>query len=222
MLRRQGGYVVPVVAAAALVVIVVLLGVANPVPKVPVSTDALGPQNGERVSDYLARSSRSLEQPPSSERWALVSFETAVTTEVVRELASGVRVSQVLFRVPLDRVQTPLVAVSVAAGDAALARASVLAAGRVQMVAGETERQANIAAVSAQELARNCACVIGVVVRADGARLAGLQAESEVRVVEALAADAVFGRFAVRPLLPEQVEIALPGPDDGFVPGGGR
>lgn len=88
------------------------------------------------------------------------------------------------------------------------------------MMTGETERQANISAVSAEELARNCACVIGIVVRADGDRLAALQTESDVRVVEALAADAVFGRFAVRPLLPEQVDLVLPGPDDGSVRAG--
>ncbi len=210
-----------VLAAVVLVAVTVVLGVVNPVRRVPVSTDTLGPENGERVSDYLARSSRSLDQELRGERWALVSFETPVTTGVVRELALGVRVSQVMFRVPLERVQTPLIAVSVAAGDAALARASVLAAGRVPMKTGETDRQANISAVSAEELSRNCACVIGVVVRADLDQLTAMRSAPEVRVVEALSADAVFGRFAVRPLLPEQVEFVEPGPDDGFVPCGG-
>jgi hypothetical protein len=150
-----------------------------------------------------------------------VSFTRPVTTHVVGDVASGTRVSQVLFRVPLDRVQTPLVPVSVAAGDAALARASVLAAGRAQAMTGETERQAQIAAVSSAVLARNCACVIGVVVRGDHEALTALRSAPDVRAVEALGADAVAGRFAVRPLLPEQVETVVPGPDDGLVPGSG-
>jgi hypothetical protein len=86
---------------------------------------------------------------------------------------------------------------------------------------GETERQAQIAAVSSAVLARNCACVIGVVVRGDHEALTALRSAPDVRAVEALGADAVAGRFAVRPLLPEQVETVVPGPDDGLVPGSG-
>ncbi|UOT01828.1 hypothetical protein MPY17_22890 [Rhodococcus opacus] len=218
-----GGTAVPaVLTAAALIAVTVVLGVLHPVRRAPVSTDTLGPDNGEVVADYLARADRSLDAAGARrEQWALVSFTRPVTTELVRDAASGTRVSQVLFRVPLDRVQTPLVPVSVAAGDAALARASVLAAGRAQAMTGETERQAQIAAVSAAELARNCACVIGVVVRGDHEALTALRSAPDVRAVEALGADAVAGRFAVRPLLPEQVEIVAPGPDDGIVPGSG-
>lgn len=83
MRRRQGGYFGLAVAAAVLLAVTVVLGVVNPVRQMPVSTDALGPDNGERVSDYLARSSRSLAVEPRSEHWALVSFEAPVTTEVV-------------------------------------------------------------------------------------------------------------------------------------------
>ena len=218
----SGTAVPAVLTAAALIALTVVLGVLHPVRRAPVSTDTLGPDNGEVVADYLALADRSLDAPDARrEHWALVSFTRPVTTEVVRDAASGTRVSQVLFRVPLDRVQTPLVPVSVAAGDAALARASVLAAGRAQAMTGETERQAQIAAVSSAELARNCACVIGVVVRGDHEALTALRSAPDVRAVEALGADAVAGRFAVRPLLPEQVEIVRPGPDDGIVPGSG-
>ncbi|KAF0963683.1 hypothetical protein [Rhodococcus sp. T7] len=222
-LPRPGGTAVPaVLTAVVLIAVTVVLGALNPVRRAPVSTDTLGPDNGEVVAGYLARADRSLDEADGrQERWALVSFTRPVTTETVRDAASGTRVSQVLFRVPLDRVQTPLVPVSVAAGDAALARASDLAAGRAQAMTGETARQAQIAAVSSAELARNCACVIGVVVRGDQDALAALRSEPDVRAVEALGADAVAGRFAVRPLLPEQVETVAPGPDDGVVPGSG-
>ncbi|WP_112299720.1 hypothetical protein [Rhodococcus wratislaviensis] len=220
---HSSGTAVPaVLTAVVLIAVTVVLGVLHPVRRAPVSTDTLGPDNGEVVADYLARADRSLDAADGRrEHWALVSFTRPVTTEAVRDVASGIRVSQVLFRVPLDRVQTPLVSVPVAAGDAALARASALAAGRAQAVTGETERQAQIAAVSSAELARNCACVIGVVVRGDREALTALRSAPDVRAVEALGADAVAGRFAVRPLLPEQVEIVGPGPDDGIVPGSG-
>jgi hypothetical protein len=211
-----------VLAAVVLLAVTVVLGLLHPVRRAPVTTDTLGPDNGELVSDYLARAGRSLDETDGGDKhWALVSFTRPVTTDVVRDVAAGTRVSQVLFRVPLDRVQTPLVPVSVAAGDAALARANVLAAGRVQAVTGETDRQAQIAAVSSAELARNCACVIGAVVRGDHDALTALQSAPDVRAVEALGAGAVFGRFAVRPLLPEQTETVVPGPDDGVVPGSG-
>ncbi|MFC9762284.1 hypothetical protein [Rhodococcus jostii] len=218
----SGPAVPAAVTAVVLIAVTVVLGALHPVRRAPVSTDTLGPDNGEVVADYLARADRSLDAADGRrEHWALVSFTRPVTTQVVGDVASGTRVSQVLFRVPLDRVQTPLVPVSVAAGDAALARASVLAAGRAQAMTGETERQARIAAVSSAELARNCACVIGVVVRGDHEALTALRSAPDVRAVEALGADAVAGRFAVRPLLPEQVETVVPGPDDGVVPGSG-
>ncbi|MFC9554195.1 hypothetical protein ACFTWF_25520 [Rhodococcus sp. NPDC056960] len=220
--RPSGTAVRAVLAAVVLLAVTVVLGLLHPVRRAPVTTDTLGPDNGELVSDYLARAARSLDETDGGDKhWALVSFTRPVTTDVVRDVAAGARVSQVLFRVPLDRVQTPLVPVSVAAGDAALARANVLAAGRVQAVTGETDRQAQIAAVSSAELARNCACVIGAVVRGDHDALTALQSAPDVRAVEALGAGAVFGRFAVRPLLPEQTETVVPGPDDGVVPGSG-
>ncbi|RZK94095.1 MAG: hypothetical protein EOP30_08925 [Rhodococcus sp. (in: high G+C Gram-positive bacteria)] len=220
--RPRGTAVTAVLTAVVLLVVTVVLGLLHPVRRAPVATDTLGPDNGELVADYLARANRSLDAADGRrEHWALVSFTRPVTTDAVRDLASGMRVSQVLFRVPLDRVQTPLVPVSVAAGDAALARANVLAAGRIQAMTGETDRQAQIAAVSSAELARNCACVIGVVVRGDHDALTALQSAPDVRAVEALGVDAVFGRFAVRPLLPEQTLTVEPGPDDGVVPGSG-
>lgn len=51
--------------------------------------------------------------------------------------------------------------------------------------------------------------------------MGALRSTSAVRAVEALHADAVFGRFAIRPLLPEHAETVSPGPDDGAVVSGG-
>ena len=94
-----------VLTVVALIAVTVVLGALHPVRRAPVSTDTLGPDNGEVVADYLARADRSLDAPDARrEHWALVSFARPVTTEVVRDAASGTRVSQVLFRVPLDRV----------------------------------------------------------------------------------------------------------------------
>ena len=73
------------------------------------------------------------------------------------------------------------------------------------------ETKANYVAVGAFVLA----CVIGLVVRAPTAVLADIAATDGVRAVEALPADAVAGRFSVSPLLPEHVDVVLPGPDDG-------
>ncbi|MCQ4119067.1 hypothetical protein [Rhodococcus tibetensis] len=209
------------VTIALVFLLVIALGITNPVRTRLVTSDALGPDNGELVSDYLVRASRSLEQPLGNEHWALVSFTLPVSSETVLEVAAAVRVSQLLFRLPLDRVQTPLVPVSVASGDAAIERAHVLASGRVQRMTGETVRQGEIAEVSSEKFAQNCACVIAIVVRGDLDRLRELQSASAVRAVEALHTDAVFGRFAIRPLLPEQGETVTPGPDDGAVSGGG-
>jgi hypothetical protein len=39
-----------------------------------------------------------------------------------------------------------------------------------------------------------------------------------VRAVEALPPDAVSGKFAVEPLLPEYIDVVGPLPDDGPVP----
>lgn len=219
---RPTGVAVPVgVTIAVVLLLVIVLGITNPVRAPLVTSDALGPDNGEVVSDYVARAAGTLEQPPGNEHWALVSFTRPVSSDTVREVAATVRVSQLLFRLPLDRVQTPLVPVSVGSGAAAIERAHVLASARVQRMTGETVRQGNIAAVSSQEFARDCACVIGIVVRGDLDRLGALRSTSAVRAVEALHADAVFGRFAIRPLLPEQAETVSPGPDDGAVVSGG-
>lgn len=204
----------PWAATAVLVLVVVLAGALNPVPRASVRSDVLGPDNGDLVADYLARAGATLDGgDPGESRWALVSFVRPVEVADVAVLPE-VRVAQVLFRVPIDRVQTPLVTVAVPAHPEALRRAPAVAAARLQAPAAGTDRTARIAQVSADRLAAGCACVVGVVVRGTPSQLRNLTRGPDVRAVEALPADAVAGRFAVVPLLPEHTDVVAPGPDD--------
>lgn len=206
-------------AATAVVVLAVLVaGWLSPVRSASVRTDALGPDSGEVVADYVGRAAASLtdgEPDPDAARWGLISFEREVDIAAVASLPGGLRVAQVLFRVPIDRVQTPLVPVAVSAHPEALRRAPDVAAGRLRVQSFGTDRTARIAAVSADRLATGCACVVGVAVRGTPAQLREAATDPGVRAVEALAPDAVAGRFSITPLLPEHVESVAPGPDDG-------
>ncbi|MGW6374910.1 hypothetical protein ACWFRB_02440 [Rhodococcus sp. NPDC055112] len=217
-MRDRAGAVVAVCCVLALAVLVVVLGLANPPRPTSIATDRLGPDGGEAVTGYLDRAADSVGGSDTEQHWALVSLGPEATVDQAYLLADGVRISQVLFRVPVERVQTPLIVVDVPADEAAVRRSPLVAAGRLQGSAGEWDRQARIDAVSAGRLADGCACVVGMTVRGDLAQLRALAARPAVRAVEALPADAEYGRFAVTPLLPEHVDVVLPGPDDGEVP----
>lgn len=208
--------VLPWLAGAALIVVVLAAGILNPVRPASIGTDALGPDNGELVEDYLDRAATSIADTAdtTTPRWALVSFTDSVDIETVAVLPK-VRVSQVLFRVPLDRVQTPLVTVDVSEHPDSLARAGTVAAGLLGPRTAGTGRAARVAQVSAERLAAGCACVAGIVVRGTLPQLRALGDVAEIRAVEALPTDAVAGRFSVTPLLPEHVDTVAPGPDDG-------
>lgn len=210
----------PWAAIAALVLAVLLAGWLSPVRPASVRSDALGPDNGEQVVDYLARAAGSLEAAGSlgagdDPRWALVSFDAAQRVEDAVALPGDPRVGRILFKVPISRVQTPLVQVPVSQHVESWRRAPGVAASRLHPEGTGEDRRARAAAVSAERLAAGCACVIGLVVRAPTAVLADIAATDGVRAVEALPADAVAGRFSVSPLLPEHVDVVLPGPDDG-------
>ncbi|MBS9371707.1 hypothetical protein [Rhodococcus sp. B50] len=214
------GRVLPWAAVAVLVVAVLVAGWTSPPRPAPVGSDTLGPDNGEVVDDYLTRASDSLaeaEESGDSEHWGLVSFADTVGIDRVVEITEEVRVGQVLFRLPLDRVQTPLVPVAVPENPEALRRAPSVAAGRLGSVEFGTERAERVAAVSADRLAAGCECVVAVVLRGTAAQFRAVADEPDVRAVEVLPADAVAGRFAVTPLLPTHVETVVPGPDDGEV-----
>ena len=209
-----GGVVAVVLVLGALAVI----GHLNPVRQLGVSTDRLGPDSGEQVTDYLARAEASLRSDNAEPRWGSVSFHRELTAEQAYAVADGVRISQVLLRVPLDRVQTPILTVGVAGSERSVLNSTARAASQVQEFSGAGDRQAQIAAVSQRRLLDGCACVVTVVVRGTPAALTELAGRADVRAVQALPPDAVSGKFAVEPLLPEYVDVVAPLPDDGPVP----
>lgn len=216
-----------VVAVVVGVAAVVGVGFANPVPTPPIRTDTLGPDSGEAVPDYLDRARDSVASVDGPV-WALVSFTKALTVdEVITSTSSvqvpgaevsGVRVSRVMFRVPIERVQTPLMSVPVPDNDEAVRRSPGVAATRLVSLGGDTDRQQQVALASAKQLSAGCACAVGVLVRATPEGLEAIEHDSNVRAVQALPSDASPWLAAVRPLLPEYVDVVAPGPDDGPVP----
>ncbi|WP_373936712.1 hypothetical protein [Rhodococcus qingshengii] len=216
-----------VVAVVVGVAAVVGAGFANPVPTPPITTDTLGPDSGEAVPDYLDRARDSVASVDGPV-WALVSFTKALTVdEVITSTSSvqvpgaevsGVRVSRVMFRVPIERVQTPLMSVPVPDNDESVRRSPGVAATRLVSLGGDTDRQQQVALASAKQLSAGCACAVGVLVRATPEGLEAIEHDSNVRAVEALPSDASPWLAAVRPLLPEYVDVVAPGPDDGPVP----
>ncbi|MFI6869614.1 hypothetical protein [Nocardia sp. NPDC050406] len=209
------------VSAALVAVVVMVLGWIKPPVTPVVTTDRLGPENGEAIADYLNRARESLRGSDSDQHWALISFTAAISADRIPEYAGGLRISEVLYHVELPRVVTPIVAVPVAAGDAAALRSVQLAAGELAheaTVEGARTRAGRIAAVAAARLAANCACTVGLVVRGTLDQLRNLSSHTDIRAVEALPAAAAGGTFAVVPLLPEYQEFAAPGSDDGPVP----
>lgn len=207
------------VLAVLVVAGVVVAGMFGQPARLPVGSDELGPDPGMAVADYLARARSSLAVEPTAQRWALVSFGAEPTAQVAAELTADLRVAQVLYRAPIDRVQTPLVTVDVPADRAAVRASSGWAASKLlwTLPTGE-DRGDRVTALSAQRIRGGCACVVGLVVRGTGAQLRGLADKPGVRAVEALPADAVAGRFSVTPLLPEQQDAVTPGVDDGPLP----
>lgn len=217
--RYVPGRALAVACTAGLVATVVALGVSTPPVPTPVGTDRLGPGAGEPVAHYLTRAAATVAPAGEDTRWGLVGFDTEVTaTRAGEAVGPDVALSQLWFRVPLERVQTALVPVGVSGTDS-LSRAAGYAAARLQRAgAGGDDRRSRIDEVSAARLGQDCACVVAATVRGPQSALAALAAVPGVRVVEALPADAVYGRFAVRPLLPGQRAVVAPGPDDGAVP----
>ncbi|WP_051132988.1 hypothetical protein [Nocardia paucivorans] len=210
------------ITAGALPVLIVLLGVLNPPRPEGVFTDHLGPDQGEAVADYLARARDSLRGADDAEHWALVSFTEHRPATALPALARGLRIGQVIYHVPIERVATPLVIVPVPANERALLRSGVDAAtellDRRQRSAGPDERTTRVLDVSITRLLEGRACVVGLVVRAPLNRLRELAEQPGIRAVQALPADAVAGRFAVVPLFPTETDIVGPTPDDGPVP----
>ncbi|MBO0855028.1 MAG: hypothetical protein J2P18_14850 [Nocardia sp.] len=205
------------IAAAVVAVVVLVLGARPPVAP-PITTDELGPDSGDRVPDYLARTGATLTGDQHRPRWALVTLKQGIAAADVPEYAGGLRVSQVLLHVPIDRVYTPVITVPVPDHPGAVRAAQDAAAGAMAAQKTEDDRSRRIAAVVASRLRSGCDCVVNLVVRGDLGGLRALAAHSGVRSVEALPPDASAGAFAVRPLLPEQTDLVGPGSHDGVVP----
>ncbi|CCQ16196.1 putative uncharacterized protein [Rhodococcus sp. AW25M09] len=214
MAGALGGVLAVVLVVGALAVV----GYLNPQRQLGVGTDRLGPDSGEQVTDYLARASESVRTGGDEPRWGSVSFDRELTVEQAYAVADGVRISQVLFRVPLDRVQTPILTVGVSGSRRSVLNSTARAAGQAQESLDPGDRAAQIAALTRRRVLGGCACVVTLVVRGTPAQLIEVADRTGVRAVEALPPDAVSGKFAVEPLLPEYVDVVAPLPDDGLVP----
>lgn len=109
--------VVGVVTVVAMLTVALRPGASTP----PIMSDALGPENGERVDDYLAFAASTLGDPdwdPSAPRWALVSYDVARPAgEAAAAIdATGIeRISQVLINTPVEGVSMPVIPAAVAA-----------------------------------------------------------------------------------------------------------
>ncbi|HEX5346017.1 MAG TPA: hypothetical protein VFW64_02780 [Pseudonocardiaceae bacterium] len=182
----------------------------------------LGPEAGEPVAQYLRRADASLPAANSGPVWALVQLDGYLTPEPAAELVRGVRLSRVILRVPLPRVQTalitrdlpgqrPVTELTEAMRSAAQDR---LAASR----AAPSGRPAAVAAAEATQLRSGCACVLALLVYGDGDALRAVAARPGVRAVHAAYPDTPVQDLAISPLLPEQFDAAGPVPDDGPVP----
>lgn len=248
------GKVVGVGAVIVLALVVVLTALRTELPHTPgVMSDALGPDPGEPVGEYLARAAASLggddddaattatatgsgaghtgsdtgdtdsgDTGREALRWALVTAEQPWSVDHAAAAVSGVpRLSRVYVQTPLPDVAMPVGMQTLAepvVGERsrepvlvrALERAAHAAQTRADSGAG---RSAYVEALTAERARAGEPAIIGLVVRADSAELRAVAGGPGVRAVEALPADAVWGRFAVRPLLPQQLEAADPLPD---------
>lgn len=195
-------------ALAVCLILAFALGAANPLSAPHIKTDALGPDAGETTPAYLQRATTSLQADGAGagdeQRWALVSFVTPATAAAAADAAGDVRISEALFYSPAAGAQSPVVTVATpAAADPAalLARAKTDAASQL-----DSDRSAAVGedarAIAVADLRGECACVVGLVVRATPEQLRAIAQQPDVQAVEALPADAVFGRFAVRAFLP--------------------
>lgn len=90
--------------------------------------------------------------------------------------------------------------------------------GRAGENAAGEGRAAAVASLTASRIGSGDPAIIGLLARGTGEQLRVVAEHPRVRAVEALPPDAVWGRFAIRPLLPQQAEVASPLPDTAPVP----
>jgi hypothetical protein len=206
---------------------VVLLGACGSPATTPTpGVERLGPEQGELIAEYLTRAQGTLPPADRGSVWALVQLSVHIDTASAAALADGTRVSRVVFRVPLPRVQTALVTMQVPGQRPAeeLADAQRRAADEREQAghrarADGQQRLAEIAFAEAAELRAGCACVLALLVLADRGQLDSLTSQSLVRVVHAASPGTPLPSVAVSPLLPEQQGVVGPVPDDGTITG---
>jgi hypothetical protein len=210
------------VVVLLLLVFVVVRVLAAPaaVPPVAQGQVRLGPESGERVADYLARVPQTL-PAPGARAFALVQFDTSLTTADAAAVADTLPVRQAVLRLPIPRVQTALRFESIPAGaplaaalDTARQRAGYVAEADATRLDG---RAAAVARAEAQGYAQPCACVIALLVEGERTALDRLATTPGVRAVEAAPTGVTAPELALAPLLPEQTESADPLPDDAPV-----
>lgn len=227
-----------------LALVVILTALRTELPRsAGVMTDAVGPEAGESIAGYRDRAAATLtvggrsdddnrandDRAVDGHHWALVSADTEWSATgaagVVQDLP---RASALLVRVPVDGVAMPVtesvVAEPVAGEDS---RVATFARGLERTAVGSASAAATVpagdrggrkAALTATRLRAGAPAIIGLVVRGTINQLRAVADAPGVRAVEALPADAVWGQFAVRPLLPQQTDAADPLPDDAPVP----
>lgn len=260
-----------------LALVVILTALRTELPRNPgVMSDALGPDHGEPVAEYLDRAAASLGDEvvgggddavaggggaaddrdddndtssltSAAPRWALVSAAQAWTTADAEAVALDLpRVSGLMVQVPVDGVAMPVTEVVLTepvAGESS--RGPVMSRGLKRAADGleaappgsagpasgagldpgadagrgvDVDRAAATAALTATRIRAGAPAIIGLVVRATPGQLREVARLPGVRAVEALPADAVWGRFAVRPLQPQFSETASPLPDTAPIP----
>jgi hypothetical protein len=185
--------------------------------------ERLGPESGEQVVDYLRRARGSLPLPGVGEVWALVQLDTYLDPAAAAALIRGIRLSSVVLRVPLPGVQTALIFRDLPGQrPAAELTGALQAAGqdreRVAAQAAPASRPAAVARAEATRLRAGCACVLAMLVHADGQQLHELIGRPGVRTVQAAPPGTSPQELAVSPLLPEQHDLVGPVSDDDRVP----
>lgn len=192
-------------------------------PAQPYDVQRLGPEPGERVADYLTRAAATLPGVTDGEVWALVQLTASLDTAAAARLVAAVRPSRVVFRVPLPRVQTALVTRELPGQrplDELIDAQRFAAQDRADAATrAASTRAAAVAAAEADALRAACTCVLALLVLADRPGLDTLTVAPEVRAVHAATPATPLPAIALSPLLPEQIEVAGPVPDDGPLPG---
>ena len=194
---------------------------------------ALGPEPGDRTDAYERAATQTLvtavQRDPASPRVVLVSLADYRTPEETVALVSGFSVDRVFLRaraagkqasmLPVDVRGTLSSALERAYADTARNRRAAATSfqGYVDTLTGSSKDDkafralydsfARSSRVEAQEYARGCACVFGMLVTASPAQLLTLRARPGVRAVEVAEKGLTAALVQVQPLLPDVVGV---------------